>query len=505
MDDDNMNYGSDKIGKDEEDALAELLSQRLEEVKSGEILPQIRETSDDESIESEFARAVANLPPEEQRASTRREIENIFEVAQGEVRDWAENFKEERRQRTENAKQRVAEEMAAEQRSFEMKLDALVSEDAGIDKAVLQRALSDVLPEDDIVNELIHPRNDDVSLYRETDNSRPWPPPAGAVVSIMTGVASGKKPLIDSELIAQQVRALGYSPLVAPTMDDAKAAAVIVICDDTFANGQNSVKTAIRTLEAGGNLVVASRQGATQLGNLALAWKNARSGGGVTKARETEDCAKLAASALDKAISISIVRFGDIVPSDKNQLVVTSDDSLDAPISIPLAARALAQAALVIPAARNTSFSISGGEATEIDWQDEFLKLKGPELLRLDAASDANLEELILWLSEWATLFRQPYSQGLTTPVDIITQDDGAILSFYDKQQRTTTKGPPNARRRIPKLGGIRILAESNPRFPSGLRIRALRQPYDPDVAVKEMSEQAILDKLKRDFTSQWA
>ncbi|CAN0352891.1 unnamed protein product, partial [Phaeothamnion confervicola] len=150
------------------------------------------------------------------------------------------------------------------------------------------------------------------------------------------------------------------------------------------------------------------------------------------------------------------------------------------------------------------------------DWDDEFLRLDGPELLRIPLVdlmpSNPDPIRAGIFLREWSSLWTKPGS-GLTTPVAVTATDRSVTILFRptakayvsrkdEREQEEQQKsgggsgrggGSGGSNRRE---GGLQILVEDAP-YP---RIRVRRTPLDAGAVVKEMSEKAILDCLKKDL-----
>ena len=169
--------------------------------------------------------------------------------------------------------------------------------------------------------------------------------------------------------------------------------------------------------------------------------------------------------------------------------VVEVGDGLDAPTAPDLVAACLAKCC-ASPDVANATVTVSGASAcSDGRWGDLLLKAKGPELARLDV--DAPLDDVVLWAREWATLWRgDGAKRRLTTPVDVFADDAGADLLFDDK------RAPKRA-----KAGGVLLRAE-RPTIDgaAATRLRAVRADYSDGVAVKQMSEDEIILRLKADF-----
>ena len=194
-------------------------------------------------------------------------------------------------------------------------------------------------------------------------------------------------------------------------------------------------------------------------------------------------------------------------------------DALGGDTSCAAAAMALAQA-LIQPAARNGTLSLEGGGADaaalprQDEWDDLFLKLDGPELMRMPLAGafadDAALART--WLREWAD--SGAATSDLTTPV-VLEQPSAGVrfvfeplgrrrsAAFADKDDNKDDGiGLRSGRATRRKLeGGLELVVDADPN--SGrARLRAKRCLYKPKAVVKLMSETTILSRLKRDLAS---
>jgi hypothetical protein len=160
-----------------------------------------------------------------------------------------------------------------------------------------------------------------------------------------------------------------------------------------------------------------------------------------------------------------------------------------------------------------------------------FLKLKGPELLRLRladimpaASTDNSIDTAAasLFVREWAQLWTKPGS-GLTTPVQIVlpprvgggSSSERVLLLFKPTFQKFVSakeekaeaaareKGNPSSLNPGSSSsgsktleGGLEFIVETEPEP----RIRVVRAPLSPGAAVKEMSEALILSRFQRDI-----
>jgi len=208
---------------------------------------------------------------------------------------------------------------------------------------------------------------------------------------------------------------------------------------------------------------------------------------------------------------------GDAAPSTRADLA--AGDNLGGELPMSTAASVLVQT-LRRDAAVNASFSLgapgsadASGPPLKSDgahWDDQFLKLIGPEVYRrgLDAISS---DEAQVWLREWARRFLRPGSQ-LTTPVAVEDTDDGVLLRFLtvatgyadfdveetdDEKWAATKPGAMEAKAGKPD-GALLLTAESRP----NPRVRVSRAEMAKGVVVKEMSEATVLSRLDKDLTS---
>eukprot|EP00903_Cladosiphon_okamuranus_P013806 g12849.t1 len=241
-----------------------------------------------------------------------------------------------------------------------------------------------------------------------------------------------------------------------------------------------------------------------------------------------------------KGLSFSTVRVSKLVADDRGALdplpLITPKNTPRADgrsSTLPEASRSvvantLFRASYQPEARRNSTFAVSDFPSSwpvpSGGWVDEFLKLTGPELLRIPIpATFEGMSEgsgtFRAWafLREWAQLWKEE-GTGLTTPVKVFADEETRRAGLYfdpsqtkylsakeereEEEQRTAKakkrgeSGPPSkARGLLKKEGGLDIIVEDRP-YP---RVRVVRANMGPKTIVKEMSEQLILDKLKKD------
>jgi len=196
---------------------------------------------------------------------------------------------------------------------------------------------------------------------------------------------------------------------------------------------------------------------------------------------------------------------------------VTAGDSLGGEVPISTTAAVLASS-LRRAETINATFSLGaasaggGGLAAVSDaayWDDQFLKLAGPEVYRrpLDGLG---VDETVTWLREWARRFLRP-GQQLTTPVAVEDARGGVLLRFLtratgyadfdvseSKEEKWANAKPGVAESKAGKPdGALLLIAESEP----SARVRVVRAEMEEGVVVKEMSEEAVLRRLDKDLT----
>eukprot|EP00752_Nemacystus_decipiens_P001587 g1548.t1 len=241
-----------------------------------------------------------------------------------------------------------------------------------------------------------------------------------------------------------------------------------------------------------------------------------------------------------KGLSFSTVRVSKLVVDDRGALdplpLITPKNTPRADgrsSTLPEASRSvvantLFRASYQPEARRNSTYAVSDFPSSwpvpAAGWVDEFLKLTGPELVRIPipATFDGMSEgsgtfRAWAFLREWAQLWTKE-GTGLTTPVKVFTDEETRRAGLHfdpsqtkylsareereqEEQRAAKAKsrgesGPPSkARGLLKKEGGLDIIVEDRP-YP---RVRVVRANMGPKTIVKEMSEQLILDKLRND------
>lgn len=248
-------------------------------------------------------------------------------------------------------------------------------------------------------------------------------------------------------------------------------------------------------------------------------------------------------------LDYTIVKFGDVADGEA-EVTIKPGDVLDGSISSDAAANVLLQAMAYQPYARNSTLCATGSLSSAnvpIDvatWNDKFLALSGPELLRIDAGRgaeetdegilDSKYEQLRQYIKQWSATYEgDRKGTGLTTPVlvrksrkptsafDGVIARDGVRILFQttntgdryksaseektdDKDRNrggggsTTPKKSSSApvMTKARKEGGVEVLVEKT--TDGNIRIRARRCNIDNKTIVKEMSENVIVKSLKK-------
>ena len=201
-----------------------------------------------------------------------------------------------------------------------------------------------------------------------------------------------------------------------------------------------------------------------------------------------------------------------------NATTKAAGDRLGGEVPMSTAASVLVSS-LVRAEAVNATFSLGQPEQAEqgglsalttdtAHWDDQYLKLVGPEIYRRPLTV-VPPGEAATFLREWARRFLRP-GQQLTTPVAVQDADDGVILRFLtratgyadfdtvetdDQKWAATKPGAAESKAGKPD-GALYLVAEERPTP----RVRVTRAEMADGVVVKEMSENAVLEKLERDL-----
>jgi len=223
----------------------------------------------------------------------------------------------------------------------------------------------------------------------------------------------------------------------------------------------------------------------------------------------------------EPSLDYTILKFGELKESSDSFFFMPFD-VLDGTTPAETAAQVLIQAMAFQPAARNATLCATGKLPELVDdlfWDDNFLRLKGPELARYENLGIPNelFGQLTEYLKEWGEVLVE--SGKLTTParfepsllgpnaaLEGVAQRDGLKLVFEatrtganyvskEEERKLEKRGVKAAPLRAKPEGGIEVLVEITTQ--DQLRVRATRTNMAPKTIIKELSEQSILRRLK--------
>ncbi|KAL7544484.1 hypothetical protein ACHAWF_007898 [Thalassiosira exigua] len=324
-----------------------------------------------------------------------------------------------------------------------------------------------------------------------------------------------------------------------------------------------------------GHVVLVGRVGTERTNRMPYSMQNLL-GGKLDKLREMEEAivgiSRGRVAGRQAPLDYTVVKFGDVAPAaggggggggggdeGATTISVRPGDVLDGTIDPDAAARVLLQAAAYQPHARNATLCAAGSlppGTADLDaatWGDEFLRLAGPELLRIDAgpgeggvgsadaaedgvtgteAFDSKFEQLRQYVKQWSAAYEgDRKGTGLTTPVlvrksrrpasaaDGVVSRAGVRILFQatntgdryksaseERLEERERNGPGAVKKSTPgaapavakarKEGGVEVLVEKTAE--GNVRVRARRCNVDEKTIVKEMSEEVIVRSLKK-------
>jgi hypothetical protein len=278
------------------------------------------------------------------------------------------------------------------------------------------------------------------------------------------------------------------------------------------------------------------------------------------KKREMEEAlisrSRLGLSGAFTPLDYTVVKLGELKFGSKTQvsnkiastpvhIALAFGDSLDGTIEVDDAVNVLYQSIALQKAARNCTFSAVSESAATVPmgdlatsqemWDDLFLRLDGPELLRIEinkpGTAGDNYKLLCEYILGWAQLFEENNGKemGLSTPVAVIpskhslgsvqlefkatntgaaykSSKEEKVMEAERKKYIKPSDGSNSnklegegSKVKVKKEGGVEVLVDLYP----VLRVRAKRCNMAYDTVVKEMSEEIILKKL-RDAIKFW-
>lgn len=267
-------------------------------------------------------------------------------------------------------------------------------------------------------------------------------------------------------------------------------------------------------------VVFLSSHGVERTDQLPFSLQNAW-GGPLDKLRASEQ--EVVLRAMNRLPSYSVVRVGNLLEAAGGAEIVRAElqpgDALQGDLSMSAASAVLVQS-LVRSESVNASFSaaplgaskqvlVAPSAPDDEHYDDQFVKLVGPEVFRRALTGTYTSTALLEWLREFALRFVQPGS-GLTTPIELDELDGrGVVLRFVQKnpsagyakfdeqetddQKWAKAKASTKQSKATPD-GALHLIAEVEP----FARIRVRRAEMGPDVVVKAMSEATILEALDK-------
>lgn len=131
-------------------------------------------------------------------------------------------------------------------------------------------------------------------------------------------------------------------------------------------------------------------------------------------------------------------------------------------------------------------------------------KTDDDELITFSNLPADQYDGLSEYVRQWAMLLEsEEGGSGLTTPVKVVTSAEGAKILFKPKQiaykskdeERAAEEGTAEKKKEPKKQGGVEILVK---KLDNEVEVRAKRCDMDEDTMIREMSEQTIVDGLKK-------
>ena len=340
-----------------------------------------------------------------------------------------------------------------------------------------------------------------------------------------------------------------YKPTATVPLGSNNADALCIFCTsiNDVSTLQNLLSRLLRTAIVNNDIVQPPTQvvvlttiGTTRTEKMPYSLQNMMGGGKLTKRRQMEEAVLRYLQQMEGRIDYTVCHLGELKADTNEQFQLLPGDVVEGTaMAVDTAVTVLTHAIALQASARNATFSCAGKLAPSKDssiesiLDDAFLRLDGPEVLRLDLGSfvnDDQLNSLVEYIIEWADLFAQSY-KGLTTPVrcEILTANPAAANSmlpsnivrqsskirllfqptatgkYYvskDEERESDRDGKPLPApvrsSRLSREGGVEFLVEVWGTEPLSLRARAKRCNYGPDAVVKELSEETIVSQFKK-------
>lgn len=518
------------------------------------------EPDDSDDLMRELKRALSDIDPQEQKASDERSIDYFVEDKKGQFTGFEENLAKELDSVQDEIENRLEGELRGVEADFNARIDAAVNnlrrgaEGGALDpktslagvKAAAEAAAAAAAAAD---GGMLSARLPAGALVVVAGAGTPL---GARVLSAISGcgadwnlralIAEGGE--LDKRVAKAnpEIECTALAPF-APTAlakSLSGADALVVITAGAGGGGSGGIEPDVvpKLMKGIGpglrRMVMVSVHGVERVDRLPFSLQNAFTGA-LDKQRAAEQ--EFVLRARKDIPGFSVLRLGKLVDDGEglpastyagpppSRAELAAGDTLSGELPLSIAAGIVVET-LRRDQAVNATFSVGepgsaakagiGGDSgavpasDEAHWEDQFLKLVGPEIYRRGLQS-LSPTEAQTWLREWARRFLRPGSQ-LTTPVAVQDTDDGVLLRFLtiatgyadfdveetkDEKWSATKPGAMEAKAGKPD-GALLLTAEANP----VARVRVARAEMEPGVIVKEMSETAVLQQLDKDLAS---
>ena len=497
------------------------------------------DAADPDDIMAELRKALSDVDPVERADLDARSLDGFVADKQGQVSAFEEGFAKELESVQESLEAKLESKLSGVQSDFLSRIDAAVDElrkDAPVDPNAAAKAAAAAAGAamiDGVPSAELPPGS--LVVVAGASNKL-----GAMLVKALDGSGSGWKlrALVNEGGKGPDVSANGACECVpfapfAPTKLSRSlggASALVVVSQGAGGDGGLEPEVIPKLMKACGpglrRVIMVSQHGVERADKLPFSMGNLF--GQLDKQRAAEQELVLASRKLNLPC-FSILRVGKLKDDGnavsaaaykeppKSRAELAAGDALSGELPMSTAAGVLVQS-LIRSEAVNATFSLgapegkgvtSGLSSDEAHWDDQFLKLVGPEVYRKPLPPKLPVFETQEWLREWARRFLRP-GQQLTTPVAVQDVDDGVLLRFLtratgyadfdaeetnDQKWAATKPGAMEAKAGKPD-GALLLVAEGQPKP----RVRVMRAEMDGGVVVKEMSETAVLERLERDL-----
>jgi len=487
-------------------------------------------TDEDSDLMAELRLALGNMDASELAASDERVLDGFVDDRKGVVSAFEEDFGKQLDAMQESIESRIEGELSSVQSEFLERIDAAVGDMRQSDAVAAEQKASAAAAAAAAVVGLSPAELPTDALIVVAGATTPL---GGQMLRAIGAGGYQVRALVpDGKTLdaAANIEQVAYAPFAPTALGKSLADAAAVVLVMSAASGAGGIEPEavpkiVKALDSGvRRVIMVSIHGVERTDKLPFNLQNVF--GQLDKQRAAEQ--ELVLQARQACPAFTILRIGKLTeapptaPPAAAPATFRADlepgDALGGELAVDAAAAVLAQS-LARPEAVNATFSVgpppdkvsaglgvSSMVGDDAYWDDQWLKLVGPEVYRrpLNALPAA---EMAQWLRDWARLFLRP-GQQLTTPVAVKDVDDGVLLRFltrasgyadFDAEESnddawaaaaSSAAGEPD--------GALLLVAESLPTP----RVRVTRAEMAEGVLVKEMSETAVLLKLERDISA---